>query len=166
MVRVEGEIVIWRPVEEVFDVIADPCTEPRYNPVMLHVDKLTPGPVRVGSLFQNVHRALGGSGTMLVEVTKLDRPHRVATTAHGSSMDVTGTVTTQPVPGGTRLLWSWQVRPVGWFRLLTPVLALAGRRLERRTWLGLKSYLERTEALPPEAADDERPAPPVTTRRR
>jgi hypothetical protein len=31
MVRVEGEIVINRPVEEVFDFVADERNEPRYN---------------------------------------------------------------------------------------------------------------------------------------
>ena len=32
MVRIEGEIVIKRPVEEVFDFVADERNEPRYNP--------------------------------------------------------------------------------------------------------------------------------------
>ena len=35
MARVEGEIVINRPVEEVFDFVADERNEPRYNPRML-----------------------------------------------------------------------------------------------------------------------------------
>lgn len=34
MVRIEGEIVINRPVEEVFDLVADETNEPRYNPRM------------------------------------------------------------------------------------------------------------------------------------
>ena len=34
MVLIEGEIVITRPVEEVFDFVADERNEPRYNPHM------------------------------------------------------------------------------------------------------------------------------------
>jgi hypothetical protein len=33
--HIEGEIVIDRPVEEVFDVVADERNEPRYNPRLL-----------------------------------------------------------------------------------------------------------------------------------
>jgi hypothetical protein len=35
MTRIEGEIVINRPLEEVFDFVADERNEPRYNPRML-----------------------------------------------------------------------------------------------------------------------------------
>ena len=49
MARIEGEIVINRPVEEVFDVVADERNEPRYNPRMLRAEKLSPGPVGLGS---------------------------------------------------------------------------------------------------------------------
>jgi hypothetical protein len=35
MVHIEGEIVINRPVDEVFDFVADETTEPRYNPSVL-----------------------------------------------------------------------------------------------------------------------------------
>jgi hypothetical protein len=45
MTRVTGEITITRPVQEVFDVVADERNEPEYNPAMLRVEKLTDGPV-------------------------------------------------------------------------------------------------------------------------
>lgn len=32
MIHIEGEIVINRPPEEVFDVVADERNEPKYNP--------------------------------------------------------------------------------------------------------------------------------------
>jgi hypothetical protein len=32
MARIEGEIAINRPVDEVFDLVADERNEPRYNP--------------------------------------------------------------------------------------------------------------------------------------
>ena len=42
MVRIEGEIVIGRPVEVVFDYAADPGNEPQYNPHMVRAEKITP----------------------------------------------------------------------------------------------------------------------------
>jgi hypothetical protein len=38
--RVEGDIIIKRPMEEVFDFCADERNEPRYNPRMAHVASL------------------------------------------------------------------------------------------------------------------------------
>lgn len=44
MARIEGEIRIGRPVEVVFDHVADQTNEPLYNPHMVRAEKITPGP--------------------------------------------------------------------------------------------------------------------------
>lgn len=45
MARIEGEIVIARPVDEVFGYAADQRNEPEYNPRMARSEKVTSGPV-------------------------------------------------------------------------------------------------------------------------
>ena len=47
MARIEGEIAINRPVDEVFDFVADERNEPRYNPKIARVEKLSDGPIGV-----------------------------------------------------------------------------------------------------------------------
>jgi hypothetical protein len=42
---IEGEIQIAQPPEAVFDVVADERNEPRYNPRLSEVEKITPGPI-------------------------------------------------------------------------------------------------------------------------
>jgi hypothetical protein len=37
MIRIEGDVIIERPVDEVFDFVADERNEPRYNPCILAV---------------------------------------------------------------------------------------------------------------------------------
>jgi hypothetical protein len=49
MARIEGEIVIGRPVDVVFDYVADQSNEPQYNPHMVRADKITPGPEGKGT---------------------------------------------------------------------------------------------------------------------
>jgi hypothetical protein len=49
MARIEGEIVIGRPVDAVFDYVADQSNEPRYNPQMVRAQKITAGPVGRGN---------------------------------------------------------------------------------------------------------------------
>ena len=43
MAKIEGEIVIDRPVEDVFDFVADQSSEPQYNPQMVRAEKITRG---------------------------------------------------------------------------------------------------------------------------
>jgi hypothetical protein len=43
MTRIDGEIVIDRPVDVVFDYVADQSNEPQYNPRMVRAEKITPG---------------------------------------------------------------------------------------------------------------------------
>jgi hypothetical protein len=43
MVHIEGEIVIDRPVEEVFDFVADERNELRFNPQMRRAEKISDG---------------------------------------------------------------------------------------------------------------------------
>jgi hypothetical protein len=45
MARIEGEILIDRPVDVVFDYVADQSNEPQYNPQMVRAEKITAGPV-------------------------------------------------------------------------------------------------------------------------
>jgi hypothetical protein len=49
--RIEGDVVIDRPVEVVFDYVADQSNEPRYNPQMVRAEKITAGPVSAGTKF-------------------------------------------------------------------------------------------------------------------
>jgi len=52
MVEVQGEIVIDRRPEDVFDFVADEENEPRYNPQMRSAKKLTDRPIGVGTSFR------------------------------------------------------------------------------------------------------------------
>lgn len=52
LVHIESEIVIKRPVEEVFDFAADELNEPRHSPNMLVAWQITDGPVGRGTRFR------------------------------------------------------------------------------------------------------------------
>jgi hypothetical protein len=144
--QVEGEIVIRRPVEVVFDFVADERNEPIYNPRMRRVERLSAGPIGRGTRFRAETTSLGRPVVMMIELTVYDPPHRLGSVTRMSSMEITGAVTFDPVPDGTRMRWSWEMRPHGLRRLLGPVLAGVGRRQEQAIWAGLKQHLEGSEA--------------------
>lgn len=142
MTRIAGEVTIDASVEEVFDVVADERNEPRYNPRIARAEKIGDEPVGRGSQFVAEPKGMGARGEMILEIREYDRPHRLHNVVDSSYLHVDGTLTFDEVPAGTRLRWDWDMRLVGWMRVLSPALSLVGPRWERRNWVDLKHYLE------------------------
>ena len=149
MARIEGEILIERPVEDVFDYVSDERNEPTYNSAMLRADKVSDGPIGVGSRFVATVRQGRRPVDMEIQFTEYDRPRLLASTSRSETLHVAGTLTFGPAAGGTRMHWSWDVHPRGLMRALGPLLAWIGRRQERRIWTGLKDLLESDEHATP-----------------
>jgi uncharacterized membrane protein len=143
--RVEGEIVINRPVDDVFDFVADERNEPRYNPKMRVAEQISDGPIGVGTRFRAETLSMGRAVEMVIEFTGFERPRRIEETVHMSSMDLHGGMTFDPVAGGTRMRWSWDLEPRGGLRLMSPMITTMGRRSEQTIWTSLKRLLEAPE---------------------
>jgi hypothetical protein len=146
MARVDGEIVIDRPVDVVFDYVADQSNEPRYNPQMVRAEKVTAGPVGSGTKFRSAVASRGRTAEMLIEITGYDRPRRLASATTMQQADIRYTLTFEPVGSGMRMRWSGQVRPKGTFKLLGLLIAWMGRHQEQRIWTSLKEHLEAAPA--------------------
>jgi hypothetical protein len=142
MTHIAGEVTINAPVDEVFDLVADECNEPWYNPRIVRVEKVSEGPVGTGTRFVAEPKSMGSKGEMTLKIVEYDRPHRLHNLVRSSYMHVDGTLTFDKVEGGTRLRWDWDMGLVGTMRMLSPVLALIGPGWERRNWVGLKEYME------------------------
>lgn len=148
MAKIEGEIVIGRPVDVVFDTVADQRNEPTYNPTMTRSEKLTDGPIGIGTRFRATTAARRRPIDMLIEYTAYDRPSSLVSTTRMAAADVHGILTFTPDPAGTLMRWSWDLTPKHASLLLTPLVAWLGRRQERRIWTGLKQLLEGASAPP------------------
>jgi hypothetical protein len=146
MARIEGEITIGRPVDVVFDYVADQTNEPHYNPAMVRAEKETTGPIGTGTRFRSAVRSAGRTAEMLIETTAYDRPRRLSSTTTMEQMDIDYTLAFEPVAEGTRMRWSGEAQPKGGLRLLGPLVTWIGRRQERRIWSSLKRHLESTSA--------------------
>jgi uncharacterized protein YndB with AHSA1/START domain len=142
MARINGEIVIDRPVDVVFDYVADQSNEPQYNPQMVRAVKITAGPVGAGTKFRSAVASRGRTTEMLIEITGYDRPHHLASVTTMQQADIRYTLTFEPAGSGTRMRWSGQVRPKGAVKLLGPLIPWMGRHQEQRIWTSLKQHLE------------------------
>ena len=113
---------------------------------MVRAEKMTAGPVGVGTKFRSAVASMGRTAEMVIECTGYDRPRRLDSTTTMQQADISYTLTFEPAGTGTRMRWSGQVRPKGAYRLLGPMITWMGRRQERRIWTSLKHRLEASPA--------------------
>jgi len=148
MANIEGGITISRPVDVVFDYVADQTNEPQYNPSMIRAERITAAPIGKGTRFRSAVRSAGRTAEMVIEFTGYDRPRLLASATTMKQADIAYTLRFEPVGAGTRMRWSGQVRPKGAFRLLGPLFVWLGRRQEQRIWQSMKKHLEGAPVSP------------------
>lgn len=142
MAHIEGEIVIERGVEDVFDFVANQCNEPLYNAEMLSSVKVGDGAIGCGTRFDVVMRSGKREFPLTVEFTEFERPARLASHSEAMGMTTDGALTFESLGASTLMRWVWDVRPTGAMRLLSPLVKWMGERQERRIWTALKAHLE------------------------
>jgi len=114
VVFISGDIVIARPPEAVFEVLAERCAADD----------------TIGHL-------------------AADAPRQLVCSSTTPSGRVVSRVALEPVPGGTRVWWSEDLRMDGWSRVLLPLLKVTTARSEQRRWARLKDHLEASAHLEP-----------------
>lgn len=142
MAQIEGEIVIERAVDDVFSFVADERNEPRFNPQMTSVNKVSDGDIGLGTQFHAEVISGGKPLSMVIEFVEFERPLRLASRTTMRGMVILGVLTFQRVGDATRMRWAWDMQPTGAMRLLKPLIIVMGRRQEREIWTNLKRCLE------------------------
>lgn len=142
---IENTVEIARTPEAVFDYLADQENEVQWNPDCVSMERLTAGPVGVGTRF----RAKWKQGPLVETVcTHFERP-RMWRYENGGQINVVLTVTLEPTSsGGTRMTSHGQWTPHGWFRLVFPIFARVMRRAERDVIANARRALEERRDTP------------------
>jgi len=73
----EVTITIERPVEGVFDFLADGENDKRFSKRIIEIAKTTDGPPSVGTIYRSTARDLGRTATHEFEITAFERPTRI-----------------------------------------------------------------------------------------
>jgi hypothetical protein len=102
------------------DFVADERNEPRYKRQMRRAEKISEGPIGVGTQYRAEVVSAGRPVPMIIEFTGYDRPRRLASSTRMSSMQIQYTLAFEPVPEGTRMRWSGDVEPGGILKLMSP----------------------------------------------
>ena len=142
MIRVAHSIVIRRPVAEVFAVVTDVETWPRWNATAREARKTSPGPMDVGIRFRLAGHLFGRAVQMDHEVTAYEPPRTFAATTLSGPFRATGTYTFEPLDGDTRLNLVMEGEPGGVMKLAAVALSAAITRQVETQQAHLKALLE------------------------
>jgi Polyketide cyclase / dehydrase and lipid transport len=132
--------VIGRPVADVFGTVIDAGNFASWNPTIKASRQLTPGAVLEGSQFE---WELRGFGKVRQELQEFDRNRRVRIVPHSKAISGGHRFTFTELETGTRVDHELEMTPKGLFRLMAPMMAMAGRRNLAATAAALQRHLER-----------------------
>ena len=142
-VDVVTQIVIARPVDAVAAYAADPSHAPDWYVNIDSVDWKTPPPLRIGSQLQFVARFLGRTLRYTYEIAELVPGERVVMRTQQGPFPMETTYTWAPAPNDETLMTLRnRGQPVGFSRLIAPVVRPAMRRANRNDLARLKTILE------------------------
>ncbi len=69
--------VIDRPIEEVFEFLADGTNDPKFSPRVLQISRKPDGPIAVGAVFESKVKDAGMTTDRRFELTELDSPTKI-----------------------------------------------------------------------------------------
>jgi len=148
MPRVEEEIVIDRPADEVFAFVTTPENDQEWVSTAVERRRLTEGPIRVGSRIRAVDKFLGRRIESTFEVTEREPNARWTIRLEGP-IAATGSYLLEPVNGRTLFRWILDADPgLGGLylgRVTDPLVTLLFRRRVRVDLRRLKDALERRQ---------------------
>lgn len=140
----ELSAVIYRPLEEVFGFFQDIDQHAGQKGTIVPVyDKITPGPVGVGTRYREVVQVLPFvTGEILTEVVGHEPGQRLAYRFVALGMDGELTYRFEAAGEGTRVVQRQSLLPSGWLRLFSPMIGALFSRMITRRLAEIKRILE------------------------
>jgi hypothetical protein len=135
---IENSVLISRPVKVAFDYLSDHGHELEWNPKCQRMERLTDGPVGVGTRWRAKWRS---SPEVELEILQYDPPQSW-TVHNGGPIEVTLTGRLETTAEGTLFRATFGPVPHGWFRLVFPLFLILIRREERANMQLLRAAVE------------------------
>jgi uncharacterized membrane protein len=143
-VDVTTQLEIDRPRADVAAYAADPDRAPEWYENIERVEWETPKPLQTGSRIAFVARFLGRTLEYTYEIRQLVAGERLEMSTAQGPFPMETTYTWRDTPsGGTHMTLRNRGRPAGFSKLMSPFMAPAVRRANRKDLANLKRILER-----------------------
>jgi hypothetical protein len=125
-----GSAAIGRPPQEVFEFLAEGTNDPKFSPRVQKIEKVSDGPVGVGTVFASTVKDAGMTTQREFELTVFEAPTRIRWTERSKNLITVPDGGYELVPegeGGTRLTVSNTFQGHGLGKLLLPLAAKAAK---------------------------------------
>jgi len=142
MINVEDSIIINRPVEEVFAFVADQTNAPRWQQGLLEVQRITDGPLGVGTKHTAVRKFMGRRVEATNEYIGYVPNEEITFTGRSGPAHFEVSYLTEPAAGGTKLTCKMQMEQGGLFSLVDSLIAGSLKRDFKADFRDLKALLE------------------------
>ena len=126
----EGTATVNRPIEAVFDFLADGENDPKFSPRVQEIRKTTDGPVGVGTVFASTVKDAGMTTKREFKLTEFERPTRIRWTETSKNMITAteGGYDLTPDGDGTRVRIYNVLEGHGIGKLIAPLALRAARK--------------------------------------
>lgn len=125
--RIGKRTEIARPIDEVFDYVADTRNETKWHPRVRSIEKTSEGPIDVGTTFRG---------------DEYERPTHLRFTGGNAQVSIEAMIDFREDDGQTHGTFNLDLRPNGFFRLIMPLMAPMIRRRYAQAVPALKRALE------------------------
>jgi uncharacterized protein YndB with AHSA1/START domain len=131
------------PVDRVFQYVSTPENDPTWVPISLRHEKISPGPMRVGSITEEDVGFLGRRIRYAWEVTRYEPPTAFAARTVSGLLPATISLRLKPLDGGgTELTLVADAELHGVYKLMEPLMKLVAQRQFETQLRKLKNLLE------------------------
>lgn len=142
MGKAEVSTTINRSVEDVFAVVSNFEHNAKWSSATIE-DKITSaGPIGVGSTAHLVSKFLGRRFEAEAVITEFEPNRRVSMESTSGPFPIRGSLTVEPVEGGTRIDSTFEVEPGGFFKLADPLVTRMAKRQFESDLANLKDLME------------------------
>ena len=142
MIKIEFDVDIERPVEEVFDFLTDTQRLTAWQSLIIDVREDTPGPLAKGSRYTHTAKFLGRRFDTTVEAVEIVPNERADFQTVTGPFPFRISHTLESTGTGTRLHVLGEGDPGGFFKLAEPLVARAAERQFKNDYTTLKELVE------------------------
>jgi len=142
MATFEINLVINRPIEEVFAFISNPENQPRWRAATLEIRRVSSEPLNVGSIVRGRFTFLGRPFDGNLEIIAWEPDRSYATRMVEGPFPLEAHYTLEPAEGGTHLTLLIEGQPGGFFKLAEPLVVSLAKRSYEADLNNLKEMLE------------------------
>jgi carbon monoxide dehydrogenase subunit G len=140
--RVEHSGMINQPIERVFEYVSTPENDPTWVPVAFRHEKISPGPLRVGSITEEDVAFLGRRMRYVWEVWHYEPPSAFTVRTLSGPLPATIHLLLESVDSATKLTLVVDAELRGFYKLMGPLMKWVVQRQFKTQLRTLKNLLE------------------------